>query len=201
MFIPAEIDPDEDNASSGSCDRPVVEGAGLRWNEEKFYNLSGNEGSPSLGIDDVSTPELARLNAASGSRTESPDLTNSGGKNYMKTPQIDGLLVSRGEGRYEKLIRCDTCGKVCRTSNMARHKRRYCTGVPGLSPRRRGRPWVKGDEQADGMGTDENMGYEIKVETDETDGGIDDSRKNNLNTDNIKIEPVSNDEELGQSSS
>lgn len=54
----------------------------------------------------------------------------SGMKTYTKTPLIDGLFVTRGEGRYEKLIKCEECGKVCRTSNMARHKKRYCTAVP-----------------------------------------------------------------------
>lgn len=56
-----------------------------------------------------------------------------GVKSYMKTPQIDGLFVSRGEGRFEKLIKCEECGKVCRTSNMARHKKRYCTALPKVS--------------------------------------------------------------------
>ncbi|KAH3865666.1 uncharacterized protein LOC127867103 [Dreissena polymorpha] len=54
----------------------------------------------------------------------------------VTTPQLspnpDFMLVSRGEGRYEKLIHCEICGKVCRTSNMARHRKRYCL----LSPKR-----------------------------------------------------------------
>lgn len=60
-----------------------------------------------------------------------------GMKTYMKTPQIDGLFVSRGEGRYEKLIKCEECGKVCRTSNMARHKKRYCTALPKVTRSRK----------------------------------------------------------------
>ncbi|KAH3865328.1 hypothetical protein DPMN_028367 [Dreissena polymorpha] len=34
------------------------------------------------------------------------------------------MWVSRGEGRYEK--HCEICGKVCRISNMVRHRKRYC---------------------------------------------------------------------------
>jgi len=68
---------------------------------------------------------------ASKSRSLSP-VYNASGKNYMKTPQIDGLLVSRGEGRFEKLIKCEVCGKVCRTSNMARHRKQYCLNSPAM---------------------------------------------------------------------
>ncbi|KAL4216280.1 hypothetical protein ACF0H5_024005 [Mactra antiquata] len=51
------------------------------------------------------------------------------GSGASKVPQMDGVFVSRGFGRYEKLIRCDRCSKVCRTSNMARHKKKYCDNI------------------------------------------------------------------------
>ena len=219
MFLPVKVDLDDDNGSSGSCDRTNIEmsganiheGAGLRWKEEKMYNLSGNEGSPSVGLEDVCIQELGGSNR---SRTESPDLT--GAKNYMKTPQIDGLLVSRGEGRYEKLIRCDTCGKVCRTSNMARHKRRYCMGIPGLSPRFRGRHGLKGVSPADSvLATDENLGYDIVIDTASSEytkiednehnvveeDTTTDNKRNNHRGNRVKQEPMENDDEHGQSSS
>lgn len=83
---------------------------------------------------------------------------------YMKTPQVDGMLVTRGEGRYEKLIRCDTCGKVCRTSNMARHKKRYCSdSVPVAAQQKKGKVSVAGHDDLKGnnspglrSGTEEN---------------------------------------------
>ena len=52
------------------------------------------------------------------------------GKAHSPVPQpVDGLLVTRGAGRFEKLLKCELCGKICRTSNMARHKKRYCLGA------------------------------------------------------------------------
>lgn len=185
-FLKTETDYDDD-VSSGSGD-PL----GMQWNEEKMFNLAGSEGSPSVGIEDVSQPELARLNAGPSSLTESTDVTASGGKNYMKTPQIDGLLVSRGEGRYEKLIRCDTCGKVCRTSNMARHKRRYCTGVPGLSPRKRGRPWIKG-----GGPTGVNSGMVSETDFDKNTNA--DSYGNLDQSSGFTYEKMGNDDNVGKS--
>ena len=43
--------------------------------------------------------------------------------------KCEGLLVTRGGSRVEKLIKCDLCGNVYRTSNMARHKKRYCKAL------------------------------------------------------------------------
>ena len=34
--------------------------------------------------------------------------------------------MTRGGSRVEKLIKCELCGNIYRTSNMARHKKRYC---------------------------------------------------------------------------
>jgi hypothetical protein len=86
---------------------------GSTWTQEQLFNLSADNTSYMEGGADMNWAEESHQTG--------------GIKSYMKTPQIDGLFVSRGEGRYEKLIKCEDCGKVCRTSNMARHKKRYCT--------------------------------------------------------------------------
>lgn len=196
----------EENGSSGVNDKVLVDDSAIHWNEEKLYNLSGSEGSPSVGVDDISTQDHTKMSVSPYSGGEVSEVATCGGKSYMKTPQIDGLLVSRGEGRYEKLIRCDTCGKVCRTSNMARHKRRYCTGVPGTAPKKRGRPWMKGD---DWTGSDKTShtgdatGYEALTEStasrNRDDGQMADS-PGEMAYIEIKAEPVSNDGDYGHTS-
>lgn len=57
--------------------------------------------------------------------------TRGGYPMYSPDPSADceGLIVTRGGSRVEKMIKCDLCGKVYRTSNMARHKKRYCKAV------------------------------------------------------------------------
>ena len=47
------------------------------------------------------------------------------------SPDCEGLIVTRGGSRVEKLIKCDLCGNVYRTSNIARHKKRYCKAIFG----------------------------------------------------------------------
>lgn len=75
-------------------------------------------------------PKVYKMDYSEFSPSTSP---YNGGKRVLKGEAKEGVLVSRGEGRYEKLITCEICGKVCRTSNMARHKKRYCIRVPGMS--------------------------------------------------------------------
>lgn len=54
-------------------------------------------------------------------------------RNYAanRTGDCEGLIVTRGGSRVEKLIKCDLCGNIYRTSNMARHKKRYCKAIFG----------------------------------------------------------------------
>ena len=50
----------------------------------------------------------------------------SGAQDPGLPPNCEGMIVTRGGSRVEKLIKCDLCGNIYRTSNMARHKKRYC---------------------------------------------------------------------------
>lgn len=67
-------------------------------------------------------PEQSPSSMSSPSRSQFTS-THSSPQNSLHP---DVMLVSRGDGRYEKLIDCEICGKMCRTSNMARHRKRYC---------------------------------------------------------------------------
>ena len=95
------------------------------WSHDQIHSLSADEGTSAGG----SPYSEGAVDMSWGEEGQHAGV----GKTYMKTPQIVGLFVSRGEGRYEKLIKCEDCGKVCRTSNMARHKKRYCTTSPSSS--------------------------------------------------------------------
>ena len=61
---------------------------------------------------------------------------------FIPTPNMpgdcEGVIVTRGGSRFEKMIKCEMCGNVYRTSNMARHKRKYCKAIHGNT---RSRNW------------------------------------------------------------
>ncbi|KAH3865484.1 uncharacterized protein LOC127867067 [Dreissena polymorpha] len=67
-------------------------------------------------------PEQSPSSMSSPSRSQQ----SSGDSTPQESNYPDGRLVSRGDERFEKLIDCEICGKMCRTSNMARHRKRYC---------------------------------------------------------------------------
>ncbi|WAR11267.1 hypothetical protein MAR_036343 [Mya arenaria] len=164
-------------------------------NDQSGSNPRSRQGTPNSGIygaqnDQTETPlgtqPLSSSNAGSS-------------KGKSQTPQIDGLLVSRGEGRYEKLIKCELCSKVCRTSNMARHRKQYCAYSPGFSnkkpsgfsvKRRRRDGIVKSDNDVDddfgsfGDENDDNRGGKGKSKSLSPYEGFNDGRgADNVNMD------------------
>ncbi|XP_052813764.1 uncharacterized protein LOC128240856 isoform X1 [Mya arenaria] len=164
-------------------------------NDQSGSNPRSRQGTPNSGIygaqnDQTETPlgtqPLSSSNAGSS-------------KGKSQTPQIDGLLVSRGEGRYEKLIKCELCSKVCRTSNMARHRKQYCAYSPGFSnkkpsgfsvKRRRRDGIVKSDNDVDddfgsfGDENDDNRGGKGKSKSLSPYEGFNDGR----GADNVNME-------------